>query len=78
MADDVAVAFAGTRCSDADRHQPAGVPARPPAGALADIVDRRKLIFGCQIWMLAAALTLAVVTVVAVVMIRQRVNPPRS
>src|SRR5881227_3880886 len=32
-----------------------------PAGALADIVDRRRLILGCQVWMLAAALTLAVV-----------------
>lgn len=33
-----------------------------PAGALADILDRRRLLLACQLWMLAAALTLAVVT----------------
>jgi predicted MFS family arabinose efflux permease len=33
-----------------------------PAGALADIVDRRRLLLACQVWMLAAALVLAVLT----------------
>jgi MFS family permease len=33
-----------------------------PAGALADIVDRRKLLIVSQSWMLAIALTLAIVT----------------
>jgi MFS family permease len=34
-----------------------------PAGALADIVDRRKLLIISQSWMLAVALTLAIVTI---------------
>ena len=33
-----------------------------PAGALADIIDKRRLILGTQSWMLAAAATLAVLT----------------
>lgn len=33
-----------------------------PAGAVADLVDRRKLVLGAQFWMLLAAATLAVVT----------------
>ena len=42
---------------------PAGVPALAlPAGALADIIDKRLLILGTQSWMLFAAATLAVLT----------------
>ena len=33
-----------------------------PAGALADIIDKRRLILGTQTWMLAAAATLALLT----------------
>ena len=33
-----------------------------PAGALADIVDRRRMLIGTQIWMCATALALAVST----------------
>jgi predicted MFS family arabinose efflux permease len=38
-----------------------------PAGALADIVDRRRLMLACQVWMLAAALALAVITVLGAI-----------
>ena len=38
-----------------------------PAGALADVVDRRKLLLLTQSWMLGAALVLAVVTIAGVV-----------
>ncbi len=38
-----------------------------PAGALADIVDRRKLLIATQVWMLVAATALGVVTVLGLV-----------
>ncbi|HKK27373.1 MAG TPA: MFS transporter [Gemmatimonadota bacterium] len=34
-----------------------------PAGALADLVDRRKVLIGCQVWQLLAAAGLGVLTV---------------
>src|SRR5262245_14797718 len=34
-----------------------------PAGAIGDIVDRRRLLLYCQLWMLAVAIVLAVATV---------------
>ena len=34
-----------------------------PAGAIGDIVDRRKLILYCQFWMLGVAIVLAVATI---------------
>src|SRR5918994_1185573 len=38
-----------------------------PAGALADIVDRRKLLIGTQVWMLTCAATLAALTLLDLV-----------
>src|SRR5215204_4383096 len=38
-----------------------------PAGALADIVDRRKLLLGTQVWMLTCAATLAALTLLDLV-----------
>ncbi len=34
-----------------------------PAGAIGDIVDRRKLLLGCQLWMVAVATVLATATI---------------
>src|SRR5262245_54895118 len=38
-----------------------------PAGALGDIVDRRRLILYCQLWMLSIAIVLTAVTIGGVV-----------
>jgi MFS family permease len=62
MADDLAGALAGDGQPGASGCHAAGLPVRPPGGALADILDRRLTLIAAQLWIAGAGLLLAALT----------------
>ena len=73
VADDGADVIAPADCADADRSQPSGSASLPvlilglPAGATADIFERRRLLIFWQSWMLGTVAILSVLTFVGVI-----------
>lgn len=62
LADDLALGESDERCPGAGGRLPADVLPALPAGALVDIVNKRRYLLGVQLWMAAVAMLLAVLT----------------